>query len=188
MLESHSRAFLTGFAALSVTLLLVTLLGWMQPGDVVMLLARSAHVLAAMIWIGLIWFVNVVQLAVLKQADDAGRAAVMTWIVPRVAREFRTAANITVISGAILMLALGYLNSRPLEGSTLWLWAGALGGIAMLGFVHAKITPALGILLDPVITNAAANAEARETVRRYARINLLLSLPVTFAMLAASHG
>lgn len=188
MLESHSRAFLTGFAALGVTLLLVVLLGWMQPGDVVMLLARTAHVLSAMIWVGLIWFVNVVQLAVLKQADDAGRAAVMTWIVPRVAGEFRTAANITVISGAILMLAMGYLTQRPLEGAALWLWAGALGGTAMLGFVHAKIGPALAILLDPVIKNAEAKAQARDTVRRYARINLLLSLPVTFAMLAASHG
>ena len=62
------------------------------------------------------------------------------------------------------------------------------GGLAMVAFVHAKIWPQLQILLDPVIRDQAAKAAARETVRFYARLNLLLALPVTFAMLAAAHG
>ena len=58
----------------------------------------------------------------------------------------------------------------------------------MVGFVHAKIAPALRVVLDPAVTDPVAKADARNTVRVFARCNLLLALPVTFAMLAGAHG
>lgn len=187
MLHSYRRAFSTGLACLLVVLLILVLTGDMGGRESALLLARVTHVFAAMVWVGLIWFVNVVQLGALAKADDAARAVIMTAIVPRVADEFRRAANITVISGIVLLASLGYLSGRPL-GANVWIWAGTAGGLAMVAFVHAKIWPALQLLLDPVITDKQAKAEARETVRFYARVNLLLALPVTFAMLAAAHG
>lgn len=187
MLDSYRRAFLTGLAGLAVLLLLLALTGLIGGSEAALLLARAAHVFAAMVWVGLIWFVNVVQLTVLGKADEQARLAVMTWIVPRVAGEFRRAANITVVTGVILLAAMGYLTRRPIADGP-WMWVGIAGALAMVAFVHARIWPQLQILLDPVIRDQAAKAAARETVRFYARLNLLLALPVTFAMLAAAHG
>ena len=96
-------------------------------------------------------------------------------------------ANLTFVTGLLLLAELGYLTQRPV-GSLIWLWLGVLGGTAMLGFVHAKIAPALRVVLDSTVTDAATKAAARNTVRIFARCNLLLALPVTFAMLAGAHG
>lgn len=180
------RAFLSGAAVLGVALLLLMLTNQLALGDAAWLLVRSAHVFAAMVWVGLIWFVNVIQLAVLAQADAPTASAIRTWIVPRVAKEFKLAANITALTGIVLLVGLGYLSGRPLAQSA-WMWAGVAGAIAMLAFVHAKIAPALAIVLNPAIQDAAVKAKASNTVRYYARANMALALPVTVLMLAAAH-
>lgn len=159
-------------------------LDWSGAG---MILVRAAHVLLAMVWVGLIWFVNKVQLDVLREADDADRAAVLRWIVPRVAVQFRHAATWTVVTGIVLLVAMGYLSRAP-SGAALWLWIGSALGLVMLGFVHAKIAPALRTILDSSVQDVALKAGARETLRFYARANLVLALVVTLAMLVAAHG
>ena len=187
MLDTANRALLTGIAALATILLIAVLSGRMAFPDTLLLLSRAAHVFTAMVWVGLIWFVNVVQLAVLAEADDPAKKTVLTWVVPRVAKQFKLMANLTFVTGLLLLAELGYLTQRPV-GSLIWLWLGVLGGTAMLGFVHAKIAPALRVVLDSTVTDAATKAAARNTVRIFARCNLLLALPVTFAMLAGAHG
>ena len=69
----------------------------------------------------------------------------------------------------------------------LMLVAGALGGLAMWVFVNFVIWPSLKIALEPTAGDAAGKTRARQTVKRYARLNLVLALPVTFAMVAAAH-
>lgn len=187
MLETANRALLTGVAALATALFIALLSSRLALPETLMLLARAAHVFTAMIWVGLIWFVNVIQLAVLAQADDPAKKTVLTWIVPRVAKEFKLMANLTFVTGLILLAQLGYLTQRPVT-SSLPLWLGVLGGTVMLGFVHARIAPALRIVLDPSVTDPTAKAAARDIVRVFARCNLLLAFPVTFAMVAGAHG
>ena len=62
-----------------------------------------------------------------------------------------------------------------------------LAGAAMWVFVNLRIWPNLRIVLGQVPADPAAIAVARETVRFYARLNLVLALPVTFVMVAAAH-
>lgn len=187
MLDTANRALLTGIAALAVVLLIAILSNRLALPDALILLSRTAHVFTAMIWVGLIWFVNVVQLAVLAEADDQAKKSVMMWIVPRVAKQFKLMASLTFFTGLLLLAELGYLSQRSAVPS-LVLWLGVIGGTIMLGFVHAKIAPALRLVLDPNVTDPATIAAARSTVRIFARANLLLALPVTFAMLAGAHG
>lgn len=151
------------------------------------IVVRSLHVVAAMVWVGLIFFVNVIQFAALDEAVAADKAVVMRTIVPRAARSFRMAANVTVLTGILLLLALGYFTQRPPQ-TAIWVWLGTAGGLAMLGFVHGKISPALRVVLDPSGADPVRLAAARQTVRTYARINLVLAWPVTLAMIAAAHG
>ena len=186
-MDTANRALLTSIAALATVLLIAILSGRMALPDTLILVSRAAHVFTAMIWVGLIWFVNVVQLAVLVEADDPAKKAVLTWIVPRVAKQFKLMATLTFVTGVLLIVELGFLTHRPLW-SSIWLWLGVLGGTAMVGFVHARIAPALRVVLDPAVTDPVAKADARNTVRIFARCNLLLALPVTFAMLAGAHG
>lgn len=186
VLKSPSTAIAIGTAASLVLLLASWFGGHVDMSTVTALLLRSLHVLTAMVWVGLIVFVNVVQLTVLAQAPAGDRDAILRQIVPRTAETFRLAGNLTIATGAILLITAGYL-ARPPQYA-LWMWIGTLGGIAMLGFVHARISPALRIVLDTNMSDAATKAEARETVRLYARLNLLLAVVVTFAMVAAAHG
>jgi len=64
---------------------------------------------------------------------------------------------------------------------------GTIGGIVMWAFVHFVIWPNLRIVLGESPAEPAAREHARETVKTYARLNLVLTLPVTFAMVAAAH-
>ena len=157
-------------------------------------LARLAHVGAAMLWIGMIWFVNFIQLVALRETDDAGRAALMLHVVPRVAMLFQMASHVVVVSGGALLLTTGYLLDRWVFPSSVYipsarglmLWAGVAAALVMWWLVHWIIRPSLTIVLD----NGADAAElfrARERILLAARINLVLAVPVTFAMVAAAH-
>jgi uncharacterized membrane protein len=152
-------------------------------------------VFAGIVWVGMVWFVNFIQLSALQEADDAGRATLLKLVVPRVAHTFRHASHMNVLTGAMLLVASGYLLDRLLFTSEVYipssralsLWGGVLGGLLMWMFVHFIIWPNLKVVLGHTPGDADAKARAREQVRTYARWNLILSVPVTFVMVAAAH-
>ena len=140
-------------------------------------------------------FVNFVQMKALEEADEASRSAISKWIVPHVAAGLRHASHLTVLSGSLLLILAGYLFGEWVYSSAaymplprvLMLVAGALGGLVMWAFVNFIIWPSLKIALALTASDAAGKARARQTVKRYARLNLVLALPVAFAMVAAAH-
>jgi uncharacterized membrane protein len=158
-------------------------------------LVRLLHVLASMVWIGLVFFVNFVQLVALQSADDQGRGFLHKAIVPNVAWWFRHASTLTVASGAILLVTTGYLLPQLVYGagvyvppSRAWLiGSGVLGALAMWMFVHMYIWPSMQVVLGLRPGDADAKARARSRVITFARLNLILTVPVTFAMVAAAH-
>ncbi len=157
-------------------------------------LARLVHIGGAMLWIGMIWFVNFIQLLALRETNDAGRAALMLHVVPRVALLFRMASHVVVASGAVLLLTTGYLLDRWVFPSSVYipsarglmLWIGVIAALIMWGLVHKVIWPNLKVILDNG-TNTASLTQSRERILLAARINLMLAVPVTFAMVAAAH-
>ena len=158
-------------------------------------LIRLLHVLAAMVWIGLVFFVNFVQLVALQSADEQGRDFLHKAIVPNVAWWFRHASTLTVASGAILLVTTGYLLPTLVYGagvyvppSRAWLiGSGVLGALAMWMFVHMYIWPAVQVAIGLRPGDAAAKAQAHQKVRVFARLNLVLAVPVAMAMIAAAH-
>ena len=57
----------------------------------------------------------------------------------------------------------------------------------MWAIVHFKLWPNIKIVLGQIPSYADGKARARDTVRIYARINLIHAVPVTFVMIAAAH-
>jgi uncharacterized membrane protein len=176
------------------------LLGWLVAAGadgiaLVTFLVRLLHVLAAMIWVGLVFFVNFVQLVVLRTADAPGLEFLHKTVVPGVAWWFRHASTAAVASGVLLLVLAGYLLPSFVYGTevfmpparTLLLWGGVVGALAMWMFVHMYIWPSMQVVLGLRPGDDAAKASARARVVLFARLNLVLSLPVVFAMVAAAH-
>ncbi len=69
----------------------------------------------------------------------------------------------------------------------LLLWIGVIGALAMWMFVHMYIWPAMQVVIGLRPGDADAKVRARARVVTFARLNLLLSLPVTLTMVAAAH-
>jgi uncharacterized membrane protein len=193
---SNPRTCLIAGVAIAAVMLLV----WLTASGADSLaflsfLFRFLHVLAAMIWIGLIFFVNFVQLVALQAASEDERSFMHKAVVPYVAWWFRHASTVTVGTGVVLLVLAGYLFPVLAYGSGVFvpparsalLWCGVLGALAMWMFVHMYIWPSMQVVLGLRPGDTNAKAAARTRVVTFARLNLILAVPVTLAMVAAAH-
>ena len=92
-------------------------------------LLRWVHIASAMIWLGMIWFVNFIQLVAVAEAEGPARAGIMKHIVPRVTATFRQASHWTVASGVLLLVTSGYLLDRLCITVQLLLSRGAIAQV-----------------------------------------------------------
>ncbi len=195
VLSSAMLSLLAGLAIAAVLFLISLFDTSLDRLGLLSVVVRWVHVGSAIIWLGMIWFVNFVQFAAIRAADEGGRSVLFKEIVPRVAHTFRHASHLTLVSGVVLLVTTGYILDRWVFLAAVYiatlrsvlLWSGVAAGVAMWLFVHFVIWPNLRIVLDEGMTDAAAKAAARERVHTYARINLVLAIPATFAMVAAAH-
>ena len=147
------------------------------------LAVRALHLIASMIWVGLIVFVNFVQLKALQAATDETRPALVGLIAVPVARTFTGAAHATLATGVIMIApVMGSVPGRPL------LLAGVVGGIAMWAIVQFILRPNVARIAGKVAATANEKAVARTAIALWARVNLILAIPVTVAMLVAAHA
>lgn len=190
-----------GAFALGLGLCVLILVGWLFAAGIdwlgfASMVVRFVHVVAAVAWLGMIVFVNFVQLAALAKVDDAGRGALMQHVVPHVATIFRHASHLTMVSGIALLVAAGYMLERWVFKSAVYvpplkflmLYGAIIGALVMWALVHFVIWPSLRIVLGKVAATPEAKVRARDRIRMAARINLVLSLPVTCIMVAVAHG
>ena len=194
-LSSARNALIAGIVVTVLAIIAAVVADGADRLGLISFVLRSIHVVAAMVWVGMIWFVNFVQHAAVTGADDAGRGTLMRLVVPNVAWIFRHASHLVLLSGLLLTLPTGYLLGSLVFGApvyvslvkSLLLWGAAAGAVAMWAFVHMIIWPNLQVVLGHRPGNAEAKAAARAKVALYARANLLLAVPVTVLMVAAAH-
>jgi len=155
--------------------------------------ARYVHVVVGIMWIGLLWYFNFVQIPNMGKIPDEQKPAIGKVIAPAALFYFRWAAAFTVLSGLILAGLNGYLH----DAMTLSIGSGvpkhtAIGLGMWLGLIMAfnvwfVIWPnqkrALGIVeCDPEL-----KAKSARTAMLFSRTNTLLSLPMLLTMVAAQN-
>jgi uncharacterized membrane protein len=97
-------------------------------------------------------------------------------------------ATLTVLSGVVLVFYVEHMSFEAIgapKGALLLV--AMLLGIVMLGFVHAVIWPGMQVILGLRPGDAAAKQAARKRVKTFARLNLVLAIPTTAAMVGAAH-
>ncbi len=190
-LENPLQTIGAGFALALV--LIVVFLGLSGVGvdevDWVGILLRWVHILAGILWIGLLYFFNLINAAFLKSLDGPTKNAVIPKLMPAALNWFRHGATVTVLAGILLY---GYMYARGGTGAVA-LGIGGLLGIIMMGNVHAIIWPNQKKIIAAVTAAAQGTpapvemAQWGRTALLASRVNVLLSIPMLFFMGAGSH-
>ncbi len=151
-------------------------------------LGRWFHIGAGVMWIGLLYYFNFVQVAGLKDANADGTAAGITkHIAPRALLYFRWAAVATWLAGAML-LGANFADALLLrQKAFIPIGVGAWLGTIMLFNVWMLIWPNQKRILGITPATDAEKVKARRVAFLASRTNVMLSIPMLFFMVA-SHG
>ena len=160
----------------------------MENMDIVPALARWIHFMAGVMWIGLLYYFNFVQVAALKNAAADGTAGGITkHVAPRALLFFRWAAVVTWLAGAAL-LGDQFMNAFTLSNGMAPIGMGAWLGTIMLFNVWVLIWPNQKKILGIVSATDDEKNRARRVAFLASRTNTMLSIPMLFFMAAGmSH-
>jgi len=155
--------------------------------------ARYTHVIVGIMWIGLLWYFNFVQIPNMTKIPDEQKPAIGKVIAPAALFYFRWAAAFTILTGLIVAGLNGYLH----DAMTLSVSSGvpkhtAIGvgmwlGIIMAFNVWFVIWPNQKRALGMVECDPELKAKSARTAMLFSRTNTLLSLPMLLSMVAAQN-
>jgi uncharacterized membrane protein len=166
----------------------------------VQLLLRWIHVLAGIIWIGHLYFFNFINGAFLGSLPADVKKVVVPQLMPRVLFWFRWGAMFTLLAGLALFTqiymytpGLGFGPSEVFSGAdgmtgrAIWILFGMVLGIVMWFNVWFIIWPAQQKIIRGVRDGKPADPALPKRAALASRINTVLSGPMLFGMLAATH-
>jgi uncharacterized membrane protein len=158
---------------------------------------RWLHIVSGVMWIGLLYYFNVVQTPGMSDAaadkGGPGGAGISKYIAPRGLWWFRWAAVATWVTGTIyLMVGFGspwrIVSAFTLQPGFRTIGVGAWLGTIMLFNVWVYIWPNQKKILGIVPATDEQKAAARKIAGMASRINFILSLPMLLCMGGQSHG
>jgi len=144
-------------------------------------LFRYLHVLAGVMWIGLLWYLNFVQIPSMPKIPDEQKPAIGKVIAPAVLFWFRWAALATIVTGLIVATLNGYVHQAMALGIGMWL------GLIMAFNVWFIIWPNQKKALGIVECSPEEKPKAAKTAMLTSRVNTLLSLPMLLSMVMAQN-
>lgn len=154
---------------------------------------RWLHVLAGVMWIGLLWYFNFVQIPSMPKIPDEQKPAIGKVIAPTALFWFRWSSLATVVTGLVLAgmngyifkaLALGFFETGTREiyiGVGMWL------ALIMAFNVWNVIWPNQKIALGIVEASADEKKAAARVAMLTSRFNTMLSIPMLYFMVAAQN-
>ena len=155
---------------------------------------RWLHVLSGVMWIGLLWYFNFVQIPNMPKIPDDQKPAIGKVIAPAALFWFRWGAMATIVTGLILGMMNGYLVDAILlgqgsEGTAkdamigIGMWLGTIMWFNVWMIIWPNQKRALGM----VEASAEEKAASARTAMLFSRTNTLLSFPMLFAMVSAQN-
>lgn len=165
-------------------------------------LLRWLHVASGVMWIGLLWYFNFVSTPTMPKIPDELKPALGRFITPAALFWFRWSAMSTLVLGLILAYLKGYI----FEALTLDAYD-SVGSFGSVEYIVIGIGMWLGIIMwfnvwfiiwpnqqkALNINNAFADlpvdqkAKAARLAGMTSRVNTMLSIPMLFCMVGATH-
>jgi uncharacterized membrane protein len=187
--QSLGRTVAAGFVLLIVLFAIVG--NWTSLGTHGWLLFafRWTHVLFAIMWVGLLYYFNFVQIPSMPKIPDEQKPAISKVIAPTALFWFRWAALATVISGILLAGGMGYLGKalafqEGFRGIGTGMWLALIMAFNVWFIIWPNQKKALGI----VTVSPEEKAKAARMAMLTSRLNTMLSIPMLYFMVAQSHG
>jgi len=162
-------------------------------------LFRWTHVLSAILWIGLLYYFNFVQIPTMPKIPDDQKPAVSKFIAPEALWYFRWAAMATIVTGLILAYLSDYLWSAITLGAAesfanpmttligIGMWLGSIMWFNVWFVIWPNQQKALNI--DNKFPDLSKDQRAvhGRTAMLFSRTNFMLSVPMLFCMVGATH-
>ncbi len=185
--QSLGRTVAAGFVLL---ILLVLAFGNLSMGHAWgLFVLRWLHVLAGIMWIGLLYYFNFVQIPSMPKIPDEQKPAISKVIAPAALFWFRWAALATLVIGLLLAWGNGYLLQalmlqKPFTAIGLGMWMGIVMAYNVWMIIWPNQKKALGI----VTVTPEEKAKAARMAMLTSRFNTFFSIPMLYCMIAQSHG
>jgi uncharacterized membrane protein len=182
--QSLGRTVLAGFVLFALLVLFVSGVSRAHLGIAIWL-----HVIAGVMWIGLLWYFNFVQIPSMPKIPDDQKPAISKVIAPTALFWFRWAALATVVTGIAVALASGYLVpalmlQAGLVAIGIGMWLALLMAFNVWFIIWPNQKKALGI----VVVEAAEKAKAARMAMLTSRFNTMLSIPMLYCMVAQRYA
>ena len=150
---------------------------------------RWLHVMSGVMWIGLLWYFNFVQIPSMPKIPDEQKPAVGKVIAPTALFWFRWAALATVVTGLLLALMNGYIAQalslqKGYHAIGLGMWLGAIMWFNVWFIIWPNQKKALGM----VTVSPDEKAKAARLAMLTSRANTMLSIPMLFCMVAQQNA
>jgi len=156
-------------------------------------LFRYLHVVSGVMWIGLLWYFNFVQIPSMPKIPDEQKPAITKVIAPAVLFWFRWAALSTIITGLIVAYLNGYIHEALALGIGsgggkntaigIGMWLGLIMAFNVWVIIWPNQKKVLGIVEVPPEEKATSAKKALIA----SRTNTLLSLPMLLCMVMAQN-
>lgn len=199
-LTSLTNSVITGILLAILLIVLYQGLGGQFGHSFGAFIMRWLHVLSGIMWIGLLWYFNFVQIPNMPSIPAEQKPAITGVIAPAALFWFRWSAMATIITGLLLVtmnqsfvstLSLGGIllgNGVEVEkdlalGIGMWLGIIMFLNVWLVIWPNQKVALSIGGLVNPPELKVAAGAKAS----MFSRINTVLSIPMLFSMVAAQN-
>jgi len=150
---------------------------------------RWLHVLSGVMWIGLLWYFNFVQIPSMPKIPDEQKPAIGKVIAPAALFWFRYGALATVVTGALLAWANSYIVQalglqRPFTAIGIGMWLALVMAFNVWFIIWPNQKKALGI----VTVTPEEKTKAARLAMLTSRANTMLSIPMLYCMVAQQNA
>ena len=195
ILQSLNKTIIAGIILAVILFIFMYLItgGWELDTYFWSAIFRYLHVLSGIMWIGLLWYLNFVQIPNMPNIPDEQKPAIGKVIAPAVLFWFRWSALSTIITGLIVAYLNGYVNQAMSLGllggdaKSITIGIGMWLGIIMAYNVWMVIWPNQKKALGMIEVSAEEKAKSARTAMLFSRTNTLLSIPMLLSMVSAQN-